>query len=138
MSVYPSVCLTVRLSLKILVTTESIGFYSSGNIPTGPVVVLSYFLREWDTVVPKPPQSPQKNTIFGQVIKTLLHHHHHCFFLITSWGKAASIFYKIMFFVSLVNLLDYPSGKFCKKNFLFYVFTLLLKLFYSRMIINVS
>ena len=36
-------------SLKISVTTKSIGFYSSGNISTGPVVVLGYFLRGWDT-----------------------------------------------------------------------------------------
>ena len=40
MSVRPS----VRLKLKISVTTEPIGFYSPGNISTGPVVVLSYFL----------------------------------------------------------------------------------------------
>ena len=40
-----SVCLSVCLTLKILVTTEPIGFYSSGNIPTGPVVVLGYFLE---------------------------------------------------------------------------------------------
>ena len=38
------VCLSVCLSPKISVTTEPIGFYSSGNIPTGPVVVLGYFL----------------------------------------------------------------------------------------------
>ena len=36
--------MSVRLSLKILVITEPVGFYSSGNISTGPVVVLSYFL----------------------------------------------------------------------------------------------
>ena len=39
-----SVRLSIRPSLKISVTTEPIGFYSSGNIPTGPVVVLGYFL----------------------------------------------------------------------------------------------
>ena len=53
MSVRPSVRLSVRPSLKISVTTEPIGFYSSGNIPTGPVVVLGYFLGGWDT-----PNSP--------------------------------------------------------------------------------
>ena len=41
MSVF--VCPSVRLSLKISVTTEPIGFYS-GNIPTDPVVVLGYLL----------------------------------------------------------------------------------------------
>ena len=48
MSVRPSVC----LSLKISVTTELMGFYSSWNIPPGPVVVLSYFLGGWDTPNP--------------------------------------------------------------------------------------
>ena len=52
MSVRPSVC----PSLKISVTTKPIGFYSSGNIPTGAVVVLGYFLGGWDT----PNPSPQK------------------------------------------------------------------------------
>ena len=45
MSVRPS----VRLKLKISVTTEPIGFYSLGNISSGPVVVLSYFLGGEDT-----------------------------------------------------------------------------------------
>ena len=49
-----SVRLSVRLSLKISVTTEPIGLYSLGNLPTGPVVDLGYFLRGWDT--PNPPQ----------------------------------------------------------------------------------
>ena len=35
MSVRLFVCLCVSLSLKISVTTELIGFYSPGNIPTG-------------------------------------------------------------------------------------------------------
>ncbi len=48
------VCLSVCLKLKILVTTEPIGFYSSGYIPVGPAVVLSYFLGGWDT--PSPPK----------------------------------------------------------------------------------
>ena len=44
-----SVRLSVCMQLKISVTAELIGFYSSGNIPTGPVVVLGYFLGGgWD------------------------------------------------------------------------------------------
>ena len=39
--------MSVRPSLKISVTTEPIGFYFSGNIPTGTVVVLGYFFRGW-------------------------------------------------------------------------------------------
>ena len=35
-----SAYLSVFIKLKISVTAEPIGFYSSGNIPTGPVVVL--------------------------------------------------------------------------------------------------
>ena len=57
MSVHLSFCLSVRLSvrlkLKISVITEPIRLYSSGNMPTGPVVVLSYFLEGWDN---SPPQ----------------------------------------------------------------------------------
>ncbi len=34
------------LKLKIS-TAEPIGFYSSGNVPTGPVVVLGSFLGGW-------------------------------------------------------------------------------------------
>ena len=45
--------MSVRPSLEISVTTEPIGFYSSGNIPTGPVVVLGYFLGGWDIPNPK-------------------------------------------------------------------------------------
>ena len=52
MSVYLSVC----LSLKISLTTEPIRFYSSRNIPTGPVVVLGYFLGGWYTPNPKKKQ----------------------------------------------------------------------------------
>ena len=47
-----SIRLSVRLKLKISVTTEPIGFYSSGNISTGSVVVLSYFLGGCDTSNP--------------------------------------------------------------------------------------
>ena len=43
LDVCPSVRLSVRLKLKISVTTEPIGFCSFWNIPTGPVVVLGYF-----------------------------------------------------------------------------------------------
>ena len=50
MSVCPSVC----LKLRILVTTEPIRLYFSGNIPTGLVMLLSYFLGGWDT--PYPPK----------------------------------------------------------------------------------
>ncbi len=46
--------MSIRLSLKISVTIELIGFYYSENIPTGPVVVLDYFLGKWDT--PNPPK----------------------------------------------------------------------------------
>ena len=56
MSVHPSIC----LSLKISVTTQLIGFCSSGNIPIGPVVVLGYFLWGWDTPNhPKDKKSPR-------------------------------------------------------------------------------
>ena len=41
--------MSVCLKLKISVTTKPIGLYSSGNIPNGPVMVLSYFLGGWDT-----------------------------------------------------------------------------------------
>ena len=46
------VCPSVRPSLKISETTKLIGFYSSGNIPTGPVVVLGYIFGGWDTYNP--------------------------------------------------------------------------------------
>ena len=35
--------MSVRLKHKISAIAEPIGFYSSGNIPKGPVVVLGYF-----------------------------------------------------------------------------------------------
>ena len=56
MSIRPSVCPSVRLKLKIPVTTEPIGFYSAGYIPIDPVVVLSYFLGGWNTHNPPPPK----------------------------------------------------------------------------------
>ena len=51
MPVRPFVC----QFLKISVTTELIWLYFLGNILTGPVVVLGYFLRGWDT--PNPPKN---------------------------------------------------------------------------------
>ncbi len=41
--------MSVCLKLKISVTTEPIGLYYSGNIPTGPVMVLGFFLGVWNT-----------------------------------------------------------------------------------------
>ena len=58
MSVRLSVRSSVRLKLKISVTTELIGLYSSGNIPTGPVVFLGYFLGGWDTPNPEKTKTP--------------------------------------------------------------------------------
>ncbi len=61
-----SVRLSLRLKLKISVTTEPIELYSSGIIPTGPVVVLSYFLGEWDTPNPsKMKVPPHKKKFWG-------------------------------------------------------------------------
>ena len=51
-----SVCPSVYLSLKISVTTEPIEFYSSWNIPTGPVLVFGHLLGGWT-----PPNHPKKN-----------------------------------------------------------------------------
>ena len=67
LSVCPSVSQSVYLKLKISVTTELIGLYSSRNISTGPVMVLGYFLGGWDTPNPLknykyPP--PKKKKIF--------------------------------------------------------------------------
>ena len=60
--------MSVRQSLKILVTTKPIGFYSSGIIPTGPVVDLGYFLGGGTTTNP---QKTKKSTpiFFRQLIK---------------------------------------------------------------------
>ena len=52
-----SVILSVYLKLKISVITQQIGLYSSGNIATGTVVVLSFFLwgmdlkKGWETSI---------------------------------------------------------------------------------------
>ena len=65
-----SVRLTFRPSLKILVTTGPIGFYSSENIPTGPLVVLGYFLWGWDT--PKPPKSKKITHNFSLMMHSII------------------------------------------------------------------
>ena len=60
--------MSVCLKLKISVTTEPIGFYTSGYIPIGRVVVLSYFLGGWDTHNPPKNENsphPQKNSFLG-------------------------------------------------------------------------
>ena len=54
--------MSVRLKLEISITTEPIGFYSSGNIPAAPVVVIDYFLGGWDT--PNPPKTKKIPPIF--------------------------------------------------------------------------
>ena len=41
--------MSVFLKFNFPVTTEPIGFYSSWNISTGPMVVLSYLLQGQDT-----------------------------------------------------------------------------------------
>ena len=62
-----SIRLSVRPTLKITVTTEPIGFYSSGNIPTGLVVVLGYFLGGVGH-----PKIPQKQKIPQPFFKNYL------------------------------------------------------------------
>jgi len=42
-----------------LVTVEPIGFFASGNIPIGHVVVLGYLFGVWDN--PNPPTKKAKN-----------------------------------------------------------------------------
>ena len=56
-------CLSVRLMLKISVTIEPIGLYSLGNIPTGPVMVLSYFLGGGTPPTTKNDKSPSKKNL---------------------------------------------------------------------------
>ena len=46
--------MSVRLKYKITITAEPYGLFSSGNIATGPVLVLSYFLRRWNNPVTPP------------------------------------------------------------------------------------
>ena len=70
-----SIRLSVRLKLKISVTIEPIGLYSSGIIPTGSVVVLSYFLGGWDT--PNPSKNlnfPPKKNVFRQLLHINWYH----------------------------------------------------------------
>ena len=55
-----SVCHFVCLKLNILVTAELIGLFFSGNITTGSVVVLDYFLEGWDNPETFPLQPEQK------------------------------------------------------------------------------
>ena len=43
--------MSVCLKLKILLTAKPIGLDSSGNIDTGPTVVLSYSIGEWNTPI---------------------------------------------------------------------------------------
>ncbi len=77
-----SVRLSVRLSHKISVTTGPIEFYSSGNIPTDPVVVLSYFLGGWDN-----PPSPPPKKIHLNFFSPNGSGHIKIFFKITLWNK---------------------------------------------------
>ena len=79
--------MSVCPSLKISVTTEPIGFYSSGNIPTGPVVVLGYFLGGWDT--PNPPKNKKipPHFFFAEDFLGPITNFAKKKF-ITSWGKA--------------------------------------------------
>ena len=53
--------------LKISVTAEPNGLYSSGNMPTGPVVVLRYFLGWWDKHNP-----PKNKNKISRVLKFFL------------------------------------------------------------------
>ena len=43
----------IHFFCKISLTAEKIGLYPFGNIPTGPLVVLSYFLGGWNTTSPQ-------------------------------------------------------------------------------------
>ena len=49
---------------KISVTAKPKGLFSSGNIPNGPVMVLSYFLGRWDIHIPPPPKKKNKYFFF--------------------------------------------------------------------------
>ena len=92
-----SVRLSVRLSLKISVTTEPIGFYSSENIPTGPVVVLGYFIGGLNTPTTPFPDKNNPPWFFRQVIKKPLE----------ARGKALVLIYiihKCSFWLSLLGM----------------------------------
>ena len=56
-----SVCVSICLKLIISVPTELIWFYSSGIIPTSPMMVLSYFLGGESSPTPTPPKKKKKN-----------------------------------------------------------------------------
>ena len=58
--------MSVRPKLKISVTAVPIGLYSLGNIPTGPLMVLSYFLGGMGhlDLPPKKKNSPSKKKYF--------------------------------------------------------------------------
>ena len=45
--------MSVRLKIKISITAEPNGLFSSGNMPTGSVVVLSSFLGWWGILKPQ-------------------------------------------------------------------------------------
>ena len=74
MSVCLSIYMSVCLKLKISVSTEPIGFYSSEIKPVGPVIVLSYFRRGWDTNDSPPlPKKKDNSPIFFPFKKNLKH-----------------------------------------------------------------
>ena len=63
------VCPSVSLKLKISVTTELIQPNLSGNIPTGPVMVLSCFLKGKKTPPTLPPHPLKKGSKLTHIIK---------------------------------------------------------------------
>ena len=75
------ILLSVCLKLKFSATTEPIGFYSSGNIPTGHMTVLSCFHGGRTTTTP-----PPKKKNFPQFVFFL-----GTYFLITFWGKGYGV-----------------------------------------------
>ena len=91
-----SVCLKITIS----VTTEPIGLYSSENILTGPVMVLNYFLRGWDTLVPQPHKKRKKKRKMVVVDnpQPLKKNHSPKFLKIISRGVAASERIKVSHF----------------------------------------
>ena len=52
--------MSVRLKLKISVTAELVGFYSSGNRATGPEMVFRYFQGD---ETPPPPKIKKKDPL---------------------------------------------------------------------------
>ena len=61
-------CMSVCLKHKILVIAEPIGLYSSGNTPTGHVMVLSFFLKEMGP----PPQKKEPLVLYLLIVIQLL------------------------------------------------------------------